>query len=367
MSQAYPNRGRNPSTGDLPNVGGGEPIKASQINSISTGIDRATIRSGVGYTIASQGSGGTSLRIDNKTSSHPWKCVRHGGGIMVTRGNAWGRGMQERFSQSLVGLQKYYSNSNKYWSGKPVLIDIAGVEFASFDAVLDDRQMALPDKAGYYYIEYCKYEGANHSGAESDALKGTKQFVLKWSATPPTSDKNWYVLCHIDAKGVLIQGITGDIFGGITLDEITHPFKVTTYTKAGATVVDVAFGTVNNKIPKYSDDNKDVGTVTSALEGLGTAGSETVGTWSVYLTIVGTKSGNNWTVPDPAQLKVYMLNNWTMPASSSTTAYVLIANIVVAVSGTSRSITINQAVSGSLWAERFQCGKDLVQWWVAKI
>jgi hypothetical protein len=353
MPNNYPDfKGRIPTGTGLPNVGGGGELKPSHISGLATGIDRATIRSGKGYKVSSQSSGGTTLDIRQPDNLFPWACTPHRGGIYVTIGNCWGRGVASRRKNSWKYKTKLYPDSATLMSARPVFIDIEGNDFTSTEFINDLDPLVLVKKEGYYYIEWSEYKGETGTSELTQPYVGTMQFVMKFSDVAPQTGDNWYILCHIDEKGQVFQGVQSDIFadgGGES-----HAWKIKIVRQDNADWVCVDYGEINNFPATYADGT-DLGDDVNGGVEVG------AGTYNVYLEV----SGDNEEFPTDA---VVVVSNGDVPTSNDSTAYVNLGRVKGERKGSGQSATvqytITQLVQNSLWGERFKpsSNKPAVYW-----
>lgn len=363
MASGFPDfKGRIPAGGGLPSVGGGQSLKPSHISGLATGIDKATIRSGRGYKVSNQSSGGTTLKIDDLGKTYPWECREIRGSLMVTVGNCWGMGLAERRKNAYPYKSKYFDDDNKFWSARPVLIDIEDVDFTTTDSVKDDDRLILPIKVGYYYIEWTVYEGESGTSELTSELVGTEQFVMKFSTTPPTENTNYYLLCHIDNELNVFQGVRSDIFHSLD-NYFKHPFQIYITKYEDSLYAEVAAGTINNIEVLYSDGtdlgDEDGGFLLGSIKELSPQ--------TLYIWVnVPTSQGDLY--PDPSN-GIFVSSGGTPPSSGGSDGVVVIGKVVCKIHGNGTQVTARPQnfVTGSLWTERFKLGNKPPEYWFSRI
>jgi hypothetical protein len=353
MGNNFPDfKGRIPSGNGLPKLGGGQGLKPSHISGLATGIDKATIRSGKGYKVTSQGSGGTTLQISQGGYTHPWACTPHRGGIYVTIGNCWGMGVNKRRKNTWKHKNRNYTDSETIYSARPVLIDIEGNDFTSTEYINDDDPLLFAKKVGYYYIEWCEYKGDTGTSELTSTLVGSMQFVMKFSAQDPQAGDRWFVLCYVDNELTVFQGVQSDIWMD-NGDGNSHAWKVTIVRQDEQDWICVDYGEINNFPATYSD-GIDLG---DDVNGGFPAG---VGTFTIYLEVQGDEEAF------PTSAKVH--SGSQTPEASDSAAYVTLARVKGERKGTGSSATtqytITQLVNNSLWGERFKpsSNKPAIYW-----
>jgi hypothetical protein len=354
MANSFPDfKGRIPSGTGLPKLGGGQGLKPSHISGLATGIDKATIRSGKGYTVSSQGSGGTTLQIKQSGGSFPWACTPHRGGIYVTIGNCWGMGVAKRRKNTWKHKNRNYADSETIYSARPVLIDIEGNDFTSTEYINDDDPLILAKKVGYYYIEWCEYKGETGTSELTSTLVGSMQFVMKFSAQDPQAGDRWFLLCYVDNELTVFQGVQSDIFMDNGSGD-SHAWKIKIVRQDEQDWICVDYGEINNFPAKYSDG-------TALGDDVNGGFSAGVGTVNVYLMVSGDEEAF------PTDAKVYS-GSGDVPQATDSNAYVNLGRVKGEKKGTGASATtqytITQLVNNSLWGERFKpsSNKPAIYW-----
>jgi hypothetical protein len=343
MPNNFPDfKGRIPTGTGLPSMGGGSELKPSHISGLATGIDKATIRSGKGYKVSSQGSGGTTLDIRQSGGTFPWACQPHRGGIYVTIGNCWGRGVATRRKNSWKNKTKLYQDSDTFYSARPVFIDIEGVDFTSTEFINDLDPLIFAKTAGYYYIEWCEYKGDTGTSELTTPYVGSNQFVMKFSSDDPQAGDNWYVLCYVDDKGQVFQGVQSDIYSDGGGDSFAWKIKIVK--QDGEDYICVDYGEINNFAATY-EDGTELGDEVNGGVSCG------VGDWTIYLQI----SGDDEDFPTDA---LVVIGNGETPDSDDELSYVTLGRVKGETKGTGSTATvqykITQLVSNALWGERFK-------------
>ena len=366
----FQRKGRNPSGNELPNVSEGTRLSPSHINQIVAAADRATIKSGKGYKFNTS-SGGTSLKINKPNDPTPWAVFTFGNNLCINAGNVWGKGVGEiplHTTSEWGGVTP--DQSKKFWTARPVMIGVTGANLVATDEINGLRPetatniIEMPLLAGYYYIEYAKWTGRTDKAAigVGDAVKDTNQFILKHKATALSASDEVVVICYVSAEQQAYQAVKGDIWWGLGSDD-EHPFKIVIRKVDQSYKAFLIYGTVNNQYVKYGnggwvgDDDATGINVPSGAGGIQIVLELTYG------------EGEAFPAPDP---KVYSASIDQDLVNTDQTAYVHIGEVIVTTAGTPPvpSFKINQAVSGSLWVERFKCGKDSSDtaiYWVTKI
>ena len=368
----FQRKGRNPSGNELPNVASGGILKASDINSLATGIDRSTLRSGKGYTFV-QSSGGTSINIKQEAELPPWGAYKNGKNLCIRAGNVWGKGVSEmpKHTAKVWGTAKA-DFLRKFWTARPVMIGVEGANIASTDEINADipvgsRAIVLPIKEGTYYIEYGNWDssdGKESQGGVATSLSGTEQFVLrhKPKATPPSPTENIVIVCYVDENGMVFQGAVGDIWWGG--DTGSHPFKISVRKVENTWKIFVDYGTVNNLVPDYATGGE-VGDDNAGMTGLG-SGNSVSGVREVYMRMKY-EEDEPFPIPYPE-----VLNSAPQDITpTDETFYLVIGRVTAETEGSGETarpkFTIEQAVSGSLWVERFKMGDNDAIYWATKI
>ena len=366
----FQRKGRNPTGNELPNVGEGSPIRPSHINQVAAAADRASIKSGKGYRF-SQTSGGTSLKITNPNDPSPWAVFPVGTSLCMHAGNVWGKGVGKKplHTTGEWGAVKP-DRSKTFWTARPVMIGVSGANLVATDEINDARAetssniISMPLLTGYYYIEYAKWTGRTDKSPSgiANTLKDTKQFILKHKTDLEATD-NVVVVCYVSNTQQVYQSVKGDIWWGLVSDDDGHPFKIVIRKVEQSYKAFLIYGTVNNQYVEYGSGGyvgDDDVTGISVPSGGG----------SIQIVLeLSYEEGNSFPVPDPI---VYSANIERAFVNTNQKAYVHIGEIIVTTGGNPPvpSFKINQAVSGSLWVERFKCGsgdEPVAIYWVTKI
>jgi len=216
-------KGRNPTGNELPVVAEGTRLAPSHINDVVAAVDRATIRGGKGFKF-SQTSGGTSLKIDRNDYLPPWSIFQYGEKICIAAGNVWGKGVGE---QPLHTTEEWGFGSpdfsKKFFTARPVMIGVTGANIVTTDEINSQGTgsdqtsfISMPLVAGYYYIEYGKWEGRTDKSQLGNLpqYKGTEQFILK-HATTLSSTQEVVVVGYVSPEKAIYQGVKGEIWWGI--------------------------------------------------------------------------------------------------------------------------------------------------------
>jgi hypothetical protein len=363
----FARKGRNPTGNELPNVSEGQTLRPSHINQIVAAADRATIKGGKGYKFV-QTSGGTSLQIDRQNNHTPWSVFTYGENLCINSGNVWGKGLGQKplhTTRAWGGVNP--DPSKKFWTARPVMIGVTGANLVGTDEINGELAgeasniIQMPLLAGYYYIEYAKWEGRDDKSATGvgDTLKDTSQFILKHSTELATSDEA-VVICYVSNEKQAYQAAMGDIWWGLIADD-GQPFKISVRKVGEDYRAFLTAGRVNNQKVLYETGgyvgDKDA-------DGL-YVGSETE--LQVVLQL-DYEDGSPFPAPEP---QVYTLPIDEDITNTDDTAYVLIGTITSTNEGSGGEqrtvIEIEQLVSGSLWVERFKCGEGDAIYWVTKI
>lgn len=366
MAQSPDFRGRVPSSTGLPRVSAGMQLSPNHINGVAEGVDRATLRKGVGYTFK-QTSGGTMLNITKENKSHPWKCVSDGVNIYINVGKIWGNGIMEHPNSTLMtGSQ--YDPSYVYFGGRTLFIDVDKATCISTDSVNDSETgevvLAVPAKKGYYYIEYSKWESNDTmvDDTASDTAMNTKQFILKYKPLSDVIPKGAgiYSLCELQDDGLLVQGVTSDIYWSAP-STYKHAFQIYITDYEGDAYIEVAMGTLCNIEANY-DDGIDLGDPDGGID-IGETAAMTAGTTYLYIEAkADITNGSAVKFPDPSE-GVILRSGGSIPASNGTTAFVGIGKVVIK----DNEATIHQFVTGSLWGEYFKLGSKPAEYWFSRI
>lgn len=356
-------RSRIPSTTNLPRVSGGMPLTANAINSLSEGIDRISIRKGKGYTFK-QTSGGLMLNIPQGLNQFPWKCVRVGDSLYINVGKIWGNGVMEHPNRTLM-MGVAYTKDDIYFGSRTLFVDVDKATVISSDSLIDGENgvpaLAVPALSGYYYIQYVVWESNDTlvDDEASDKAMNTKQFVLKYQPLTKVLPKtNIYPVCEIQDDGLLIQGITSDIYYAPPIQ--THPFQIYITDYEGTAYAEVALGTLCNIEAEY-DDGITLGDPDGGVD-IGETGKLSDMTKYFYLEAkVGTRNGSP-TFPSTSA-GVVLRSGSSIPTSGGDTAYVGIGRLVVK----DKEAKIEQFVTGSLWGEYFKLGSKPAEFWFSRI
>lgn len=366
MSQSPNFRSRIPSTTGLPRVSRGMNISPNHINGMAEGIDKVTLRKGVGYTFK-QTSGGTMLNITQENKTHPWKCVCDGVNIYINVGKIWGNGVMEHPNSTLM-TRSGYDASYVYFGGRTLFVDVDKATCISSDSVNDSETgelvLAVPAKKGYYYIEYSKWE-SNDTMIDDDASDkalNTRQFILKYKPLTGILPKGVgvYPVCELQDDNLLVQGITSDIYN-TPYTEYRHAFQIYITDFEGDAYIEVAGGTVCNIEANYSDGTN-LGDPDGGIA-IGTTAEMTAGTRYLYIEAkANISNGSAVKFPDPAQ-GIILRSGGSIPTSGGSTAYVGIGKVVIK----DNVATISQYVTGSLWGEYFKLGSKPAEYWFSRI
>lgn len=392
------NSGRVPSQHISPKVGGGQAIKPSHINKLAEAVDRSTISGGKGIRV-SKTPLSTSIIIPEKTtlSSVSWYARKddekiifnvgkffYGDGETSTNSqNAW---VSNKFFTWSSGLNYGNPQDGEHMQGAEIFFDLDGQNYLTNTQIKNGSIPLECDlKEGLYYIEVAEWSGKQISNpfgnvqnktdnmndyinelpewnSYSNEMSGELVPILKYASKAQMKNlgRLVYPICTVDADGFVFRGITTDIFAGSSSNK--HPFKITTYKYDGVWYIDVAFGTVNNTIPQY-ESGFDVGDFDGGIE-LGETPEE--GTHNVILQLDYAEDD-----PFPSPPSVVSASTEDVEPNTDDTAYVLIGRVTVTIEGQGDEqrpvFDIEQAVSGSLWVERFKCGDEDAVYWVTKI
>lgn len=370
-------KGRNPTGNELPSVSAGQRLRPSHINQLASGIDKATLRSGKGYRFV-QNSGGTSLQIVNSESAVPWSVFTEGYNLCITAGGVWGKGVSQMPKHTAKEWNSAPADfANKYWTARPVMVGIEGANIYATDEINSAREgqptrsIVIPNyTAGTYYIEYANWDGRGDITAigVGATLVGTEQFVLKHKGieSPPSNSDDIAIVCFVDEDLQVYQGVQGDIWWGGSGD--SYPFKISVGQDAESVwKIFVAYGTVNNTVPTYQGGGLEVGDPDGGITGIGSGNSVSANTFDVILQL-------DYSEGDPfpsATPQVFTSTNWNNTPNNETTAYVILGRVVVTLEGEGEearpAFDIQQATTGSLWAERFKCGNLDPVYWITRI
>ena len=362
-------KGRNPTGNELPVVSEGTRLAPSHINQVVAAVDRATIRGGKGFKF-SQTSGGTSLKIDRNDYTPPWSIFQYGDKLCIYAGNVWGKGVGQiplhTTEEWGFGGADF---AQKFWTARPVMVGITGTNIVSTEEInstTTDQMsfIAVPLLAGYYYIEYGRWEGGSRSpiGGATD-YEGTDQFILK-HATTLSATQEVVVVGYVAPNGAIYQGVKGEIWWGIG-SGATHPFKISVRQNAEKVwKIFVDYGTVNNLVPDYQTGGE-VGDPDAGMTGLG-SGNNVSGTKDIIIQCEYAE-GENFPVEYP---EVFAATGWDLTPTDDY-FYILVGRVTATTEGQGEAarpkFTIEQAVSGSLWVERFKVGDNDAVYWATKI
>lgn len=263
----------------LPRVSEGDSVRASDINALSSAIERISIGMGEGYAVQSHGRKGT-LEIADQTSHYrvPWGCQRSGQKLLINVGNVFINGTSKEFRPlSSYGFKEAGFDKGKILSGNLIKFEVPGADAADSTAIKSSTGLLecnfLP---GYYYIEVV-YDVLSNLVENILTFQIKGDAYLRYSATEEgigqnvsffgmtKKNDNVYPVCTVTPNAIIIQGVRSDIFargpdmGGNLPDPpdlpdfelpdiFDHPFKIKI--EAGNRV-QVVPGTVCNVLPKY--------------------------------------------------------------------------------------------------------------------
>ena len=370
-------KGRNPTGNEMPNVSEGQTLRPSHINQIVAAADRATLKGGKGYKFT-QTSGGTSLKIDQPNNPAPWSVFTYGDNLCINTGNVWGKGIGQmplHTTSEWAGLPPDFTK--KFYTARPVMVGVSGANIVSTDEVNSERSeqtgvITMPLLTGYYYIEYGMWDGRedNFSNGVGDDLEGTNQFILKHSASLSAASEV-VVICYVDANQVAYQAVKGDIWWGLSTGD-DYPFKISVRQDANQQWrVFVSYGTVNNIVPIY-ELGETVGDPNfEGVTGIGGGDDLPAMEYGVVLELAYVEDEPFPSLSTPPVVK--LRGEWQRQNNPDTddVAYILLGRINVETEGTGENtvpkFTISNAVSGSLWCERFKCGEQSAIYWVTKV
>ena len=362
-------KGRNPTGNELPVVAEGTRLAPSHINDVVAAVDRATIRGGKGFKF-SQTSGGTSLKIDRNDYVPPWSIFQYGEKICIAAGNVWGKGVGE---QPLHTTEEWGFGSpdfsKKFFTARPVMIGVSGANIVTTDEINSTGTeqtsfISMPLTTGYYYIEYGKWEGRTDKNQLGNLpnYKGTEQFILK-HATTLSSTQEVVVVGYVSQEKAIYQGVKGEIWWGIN-SGVSQPFKISVRKVGNDWKIFVDYGTVNNLVPDYQTGGE-VGDDDAGMTGLG-SGNSPSGTRDIIMKMEYIE-GESFPVEYP---RVYAAPSQDLTPTDDY-FYVLIGRVEASTEGSGEAarpkFKIEQAVSGSLWVERFKVGDNDAVYWVTKI
>jgi hypothetical protein len=179
---------------------------------------------------------------------------------------------------------------------------------------------------------------------------------------------------------------TTDPFPSLQTVDTTHPFKIVNValrTSGGSTSViyQVVSGTFNNLVPKIDDyitstevklDRTTAGVADPPTGELVSSNYDAV-TKTSYITLrAGPDLASPYAYPDPVvtsnQYPVIIGGN-TFPVTpdDNTWGYLVIGTITVDSITTPTTFTVNQNVTGSLWANRIKLGSATARYFYARI
>ena len=123
----------------------------------------------------------------------------------------------------------------------------------------------------------------------------------------------------------------------------------------GNTIFRINAGTFNNVFP----------TVGGAQVGEANAYLGAPGSTSLVIMTIGASGGISPAFPSGTPF-ISLMNGTTIPENGLAVARVALAKITVSTQSGVNTYTVSNLVSGSLWGERFECGKEL-QYWFSRI
>lgn len=357
-------KGRNPSGNELPKVTGGDSLRPRDINRLSTGIDRTTLRStiGGGFRIK-RSDGGTIITQKDNVSQYHWRCTKDNNHIHINIGDVWGLGVVNREKKQILTNVNYdgLATEKRYYQGCPdVMIGVENATHIAASKLLPNERLYVPAKKGIYYIKYTTWTGQPAgSSTPSDpaivALKGTQQVCLLFSenASIIQNDPYVYPICEVDDDGLVWQGVDSPIF--ISRSEQQHEWKVNLVPTGSEFRVVVTRATICNVVPKYDGTNYELEQpdvdAWLTLDG-GTEPED--GIYSVLLECEADASSYIVHFPKTAFVKIQKdYNPYTTP-DTATKAYLRLADIIVTTDSqtNSKNLQVYQYLRSSLWAER---------------
>jgi hypothetical protein len=276
-----------PASLNLPFVSEGDAIKASDINNLSSAIEKISIGLGAGYEINTYGRKST-LAIEDQTSHYraPWSCVRSGGKLLINVGNVFVNGTDNEFRPlSSYGFRDAGIEKGAIFSGNNVKFEVSGADAADSASISPKTGILTCDfMAGYYYIEV-EYSIFSNLIDNILKLQIKGEAFLRHSATaagigqyvsPITQQKNQnvYPICTVTENAIIIQGVRSDIFArgpdlqgalpelpdiewpDVSLPEVfDHPFKIKLQElNNGKYSIQLVPGTVCNVLPTYGEN-----------------------------------------------------------------------------------------------------------------
>jgi hypothetical protein len=179
---------------------------------------------------------------------------------------------------------------------------------------------------------------------------------------------------------------TSDPFPSVAVAPKTHPFKIINValrTSGGATTVtyQVQSGTINNLVPLIDDyvssTEVKLDRVTSGVANPPTgelvSSNYDATTKTSYITLrAGPKTAAPYTYPDTDDTSnqypvIISGNTFPVTPDSDTWGYLVIGTITVDSITTPTTFTVNQNVSGSLWADRIKVNGLTASYYYARI
>lgn len=319
MSQYKRNKtGRNSNTQDLPSVGAGQELKASDINNLSSGIDRVGMKQGGNGLLMKQTPSGTSLSVGRTfkgSTGRPWSGkVSDGGGSV------------------LLNIGKVFNNkTNPAWFESPttgeMLFRGAEIKVTGFHILGTYPSTSNPlnwlvrfaFSSGQYYLE----RGINAGVFYYEIKKQTD--LIK---SVPTG--TW--LLFTVKNSTFYQNTTSDINDNMP----NLPLQVI----YGGGKAYVTVGAICGIIPSYDGGGR-LDTATSGI-------SASAGNF-VYAELTASSSS-----PPKFPLAVKIKSAGAVPTDTKTSGFIGLAQLQSVGSGSSATVQVNQLVSGCLWAERLR-------------
>jgi hypothetical protein len=284
-----PNQGSNsgvPAGLNLPFVSEGDAIKASDINNLSSAIEKISIGLGAGYEVNTYGRRST-ITIEDQTSHNriPWSCVRSGQKLFINVGNVFVNGTTNEFRPlSSYGFKGGGLDKGAIFSGNNIKFEVPGADAADSMSIDPAKGILTCDfLPGYYYIEV-EYNIFSNLIENILSLSIKGEAFLRYSETPDgigeyespitqQKNQNVYPICSVTTNGIIIQGVRSDIFArgpdlqgqlpelpeiewpDVSLPEVfDFPFKIKLEQQAnGSYTVNLVPGTVCNIVPVYGD------------------------------------------------------------------------------------------------------------------
>lgn len=285
-----PNAGNStPSEFGLPYVAEGDPIKASDINALSSAIEKISIGFGEGYSFSRFGRNGT-LTVEDQTSHNrqPWGVVVSGKKLLINVANVFLNGTDKEFRPlSSYGFSDAGTDKGSVLAGNLIKFEVPGADAADSSSINPQSGVLACDfLPGYYYIEV-KYDIFSNLIDNILNFKVKGEAFLRYSASQDTigeqittpfgtkRNDNVYPICTVTGNAVIIQGVRSDIFArGPDLsgdlpdlpdvdwpkvelpDVFDHPFKIKLEQQTnGSYTIQLVPGTVCNVLPRYEDEN----------------------------------------------------------------------------------------------------------------